>query len=121
MNKTLFAAALAALLLSACVLAPVGRGPEVGVSIGIGVPALPVIVELNADRYYAQGGYTYFYDNDRWRYSQSRSGPWVELPRSHYPKETYFRDRGDRRDRRDRDDRDDRRDRRDDPGPGRGR
>jgi hypothetical protein len=97
MNKSLLAAPMAALLLSACVMAPAGRGPGVTVGVGIAVPALPVIVELGSDGYYAQGGYTYYYDNDRWRYSESRSGPWVDLPRSHYPRETRFRGRGDGR------------------------
>lgn len=96
MNKSLLAAPIAALLLSACVVAPMGHGPSVG--IGIGVPALPLIVELGADAYYQHGGYTYFYDNDRWRYAQSRSGPWVDLPRSHYPRETRFRGPSDGRD-----------------------
>jgi hypothetical protein len=91
MNKSLLAPALAALLLSACVVVPAGRGPSVGV--GLAVPALPSIVELGADPYYDQGGYTYFYDKDRWRYSESRSGPWADLPRSHYPRETRFRGR----------------------------
>lgn len=100
MNKSGFALLpLAAWLLSACVMVPDGRGPGVSVGIGIAVPALPLVVELGSDPYYRQGGYTYFYDSDRWRYSESRSGPWVDLPRSHYPRETRFRDRGDRRDR----------------------
>jgi hypothetical protein len=99
MNKSLLAAPLAALLLSACVVAPTGRGHEVGLGIGITVPALPLIVELGSEPYYSQGGYVYYYENNRWRYAQSRSGPWVELPRSHYPKETRYRERPDRRDR----------------------
>ena len=104
MNKSLLAAPLAALVLSACVVAPVGRGPGIGIGIGIAVPTLPLIVELGSDPYYYQGGYTYYYDNSRWRYSDSRAGPWVDLPRSHYPRETRFRDRSEGRDRdRDRD------------------
>ncbi len=118
MRKSFLALPLAALLLSACVVAPVGRGRGVDIGVGIAVPALPLIVELGGDGYYAQGGYTYYYDNDRWRYAQSRSGPWVELPRSHYPRETRYRNR-DRSDRRDDDRRDDDRDRR--RGPDRGR
>lgn len=95
MNKIFIAAPLAALLLSACVVAPPGRGGRVGVGVGIGisVPTLPLIVELGSDPYYSHGGYTYFYDNDRWRYSESRAGPWLDLPRSHYPRETRFRGR----------------------------
>ncbi len=95
MNKLLIAAPLAALLLSACVVSPAGRGRTV-VGIGITVPTLPLIVELGSDPYYSHGGYTYYYDNDRWRYAESRSGPWVDLPRSHYPRETRFRGRQDR-------------------------
>ena len=129
MNTSRLAALLAALALSACVVAPFGHGPGVGVGIGIAVPTLPLVVELGSDPYYHQGGYTYFYDNSRWRYSESRSGPWVDLPRSHYPRETRFRNRPEGRDRdndrdrdRDRDrgrDRD--RDRDDDRGRDRGR
>ncbi|MDP2007132.1 MAG: hypothetical protein Q8K45_15750 [Rubrivivax sp.] len=117
MHKSFLVLPLATLLLSACVVAPAGRGPGVGVSVGIAVPALPLIVELGSDGYYAQGGYTYFYDNNRWRYAQSRSGPWVELPRSHYPRETRYRDRSDNRGR----DRDHNDDRDDDRGRGRDR
>jgi hypothetical protein len=104
MNKSLIAAPLVALLLSACVVAPPGRGPGVGIGIGLSVPALPLVVELGSDPYYSHGGYTYYYDNDRWRYADSRAGPWVDLPRSLYPRETRFRGRQDGRDRdRDRD------------------
>lgn len=110
MNKSLITAAVAALWLSGCVIAPPGR-----VGFGVRVPALPVVVELGSEPYYVHGGYTYFYDNDRWRYADSRAGPWVELPRSHYPRETRYRGRPDRRERdRDRDrDRDGVPDRRD--------
>ncbi|KAF0164244.1 MAG: hypothetical protein FD157_2198 [Rhodocyclaceae bacterium] len=115
MYRKLIVAPLAALLLSACVVAPAGHGPGMVVA-----PALPMIVELGTEPYYYQGGYHYYYQNNVWRYSNSRSGPWTDLPRNHYPKETRFKGRNDRRgddqdrDRRDRrdDDRDDRRDRR---------
>ncbi len=96
MNKSLIAAPLAALLLSACVVAPHGRGYGAGVGIGVSVPTLPLVVELGSDPYYYHGGYTYYYNNDRWRYADSRNGPWVELPRSHYPRETRYRGRQDR-------------------------
>ncbi len=101
MFRTLVAAPLAALLLSACVVEPIGRG-DYGVGVGVGIsvaPALPLVVELGPDPYYDQGGYIYYYDSGRWRYANSRSGPWVDLPRSHYPRETRFRDRNDGRDR----------------------
>jgi len=97
--KNLFVAVLLAVFLFAgCVVAPGHRGSGVVV-----VPALPSIVVLESEPYYYHGGYHYFYQNDRWSYSTSRSGPWVELPRDRYPKETRFkgksqeRGRGDER------------------------
>lgn len=93
MNKTSAAASLAALLLSACVLVPADQGPGMVVA-----PALPLIVELGVEPYYYHQGYHYHYDNNRWRYSTSRSGPWADLPQSHYPRETRFKGRADRRD-----------------------
>lgn len=106
MYRMLIIAPLTALLLSvsACVVTPADHGPGMVVA-----PALPLIVELDAEPYYYQRGYYYYYDNDLWRYSNSRSGPWSDLPRSHYPKETRFKGRAggrggdqdhDRRDRR---------------------
>jgi len=92
MFRKLMIAPLAALALSACVLVPADRGPGM-----VFAPALPAVVELGAEPYYYQRGYYYYYDNSRWRYSRSRSGPWTDLPRSHYPKETRFRGRDDRR------------------------
>lgn len=89
MHKSLIVVPLAALLLSACVVAPADH--RAGVVV---VPALPLVVELGFEPYYYQSGYHYHYDNNRWRYSSSRSGPWTELPASHYPKETKFRGRG---------------------------
>ena len=106
MHKKIIVASLAALLLNACVVAPAGRGPAVVVA-----PPLPTIVELDVEPYYYYGGFYYYYDNSRWRYANSRSGPWMDLPRNHYPRETRFKGRGegwrggDDRDRRfDRDD-----------------
>ena len=98
MFKTLIVAPLAAFLLSSCVVAPAEYGPEVVVA-----PALPLIVELDVEPFYYQRGYHYYYSNNSWRYSNSRSGPWTDLPRSHYPKETRFKGRADAR-RGDRDD-----------------
>ena len=92
MSRMLIVAPLTALLLSACVVAPAGRGPGMVVA-----PALPLVVELGVEPYYVQRGYYYHYDNNRWRYSNSRSGPWADLPRSHYPKETRFKGRADGR------------------------
>jgi hypothetical protein len=71
--------------LSACVVAPTrGGGLEV-------VPVLPTVVELDVEPYYTYGGYVYYYSGDRWLYSTSRNGPWTELPRSHWPRETRRR------------------------------
>lgn len=100
MYKKLVIASLAALVLSACVVTP-PRGAAVVVA-----PALPALVEFDVEPYYFYRGYYYYYDNARWRYSSSRSGPWVELPRSHYPREIRFKGRRDEgRGDRDRDDR----------------
>lgn len=107
MNRMPIVAPLAALLVSACVVAPADHGPGMVIA-----PALPLIVELDVEPYYYQSGYHYYYSNNSWRYSNSRSGPWTDLPRSHYPRETRFKEgradarRGDRDDGR-RGDRDD--------------
>ena len=79
----------AALLLTACIVTPAHRGSGMVV-----VPALPVVVEIGAEPYYYQDGYHYYYNNNRWSYSNSRSGPWTDLPKSHYPKEVKHRDDG---------------------------
>ena len=73
------------LLLTGCLVAPRrGGGVEV-------LPVLPAVVELDVEPYYVYGGYYYSYSNDRWFYATSRSGPWVDLPRSHWPRETRRR------------------------------
>lgn len=59
-------------------------GPH-GSSITI-APPLPLVVEL-MDPYYVYGGFNYYYNNDRWYYSRSQGGPWIDLPRDRYPKE----------------------------------
>lgn len=92
MKRMLIVLPLTALLLSACVVAPADHRSGMVV-----VPTLPVIVELGVEPYYYYSGYHYHYDDNRWRYSNSRSGPWTDLPRSHYPKETRFAGRGDGR------------------------
>lgn len=94
MSRMLYVAPFAAILLTACVVAPSHRGPGLVVA-----PALPVVVEIGAEPYYYQGGYYYYYHNDRWSYSNARTGPWMDLPRDRYPRETRFRGRGDGRDR----------------------
>ena len=88
--KRIFLAVLLALfMLSACVVVPGRRGHGVVV-----VPPLPSIVVLEEEPYYHHSGYYYYYQNNRWSYSNSRSGPWVDLPRDHYPKEVRFKERG---------------------------
>ncbi len=77
-----------AFLFSACMVAPRHGG---GLTI---IPILPTIVEIDDDAYYTQGGYHYFYTDDRWYYSDSRNGHRSELPRSHWPHETRRRGRG---------------------------
>lgn len=108
MYRMLVVVPLTALLLTACVVTPAHRDHHLVVA-----PALPVVVEIGPEPYYYYQGYHYYYYNDRWSYSNSRSGPWLDLPRSHYPKDVRHRDRDGRRDRDDRRDRDyDRHDRR---------
>lgn len=97
MYKIPLAALVTALLLNACVLVPAENGYGLAVA-----PALPAIVELGLQPYYYQRGYYYYYDNSRWRYAQSRAGPWSDLPRDRYPREIRFRGRDDRRDHDDR-------------------
>jgi hypothetical protein len=79
---------LAALLCEGCVVAAGPRGAGIAI-----VPPLPVVLEL-ADPYYYQGDFHYYYNNDRWYYSRSRGGPWVDLPRDHYPKEVRRKGNG---------------------------
>lgn len=82
MYRMLVVAPLTALVLTACVVEPAHYGPGLVVA-----PALPLVVELGVEPYYYQSGYHYHYYNGNWRYARSRSGPWVDLPRSHYPRE----------------------------------
>ena len=89
MKKIFLTMLLVALMISACVVVPGRRGHGV-----IVVPPLPSIVVLEEEPYYHHSGYYYYYQNDRWSYSNSRSGPWVELPRGHYPKEVRFKGKG---------------------------
>jgi hypothetical protein len=90
MYKMLLVAPLTALVLTACVVEPTHYGTRLVVA-----PALPLVVELGVEPYYYQSGYHYHYNNGNWRYSRSRAGPWVDLPRSHYPREIRRRDGAD--------------------------
>jgi len=89
MKRVLLADLIAIILLAGCT---VGHGPHGGGVVV--VPALPSIVVLEAEPYYQHSGYYYYYQNDRWSYSNSRGGPWVELPPDRYPKEVRFKDKG---------------------------
>ena len=93
MKSLVLVSLFAVLTLTSCVVSP--GPPGYG---GVVVSPLPAIVELDADPYYYQNGYYYFYQNDSWRYSRSRSGPWTDLPRSHWPKEVRHKDRDNDRD-----------------------
>ena len=93
MYRMLYVAILTAPLLTACVVAPTGRGSEYVVA-----PALPLIVELGAEPYYYHSGYYYYYHNDLWSYSNARTGPWRDLPRDRYPREVRHKDRSDDQD-----------------------
>jgi hypothetical protein len=92
MKKILLAGMLGSFLVVGCVVAPGHRG-----SGAVLVPALPSVVVLETEPYYYHSGYHYNYRNDRWYYSNERSGPWAELPRDRYPKEVRFKGRGDER------------------------
>ncbi|MBW6504248.1 hypothetical protein K0B90_08230 [bacterium] len=89
MKRILPAVLLGMFLYAGCMVGPGHRGSGMVV-----VPALPSIVVLEAEPYYYQSGYHYHYRNERWYYSNSRSGPWAELPRDRYPREVRFKDRG---------------------------
>ncbi len=102
MKRLLISTLIVGSLLTACVVAPGGGHGPGGVMIA---PFLPPVVVLDVEPYYFYDNFHYHYTNDRWFYSQSRRGPWAELPRERYPREVRFK-RQDRRqdhDRRDRD------------------
>jgi len=92
MKRILLAVLLGVFLFVGCVVGPGPRG-----SGAIVVPALPSIVVFETEPYYYQSGYHYHYQNDRWYYSNARSGPWAELPRDRYPREVRYKNRGDDR------------------------
>ena len=92
MKKILLIVLFAMFMVTACVVTP-GPYPTAGVVIA---PPLPLIVEL-LDPFYIFRGFFYYYHNDRWYYSQSRNGPWLDLPRDRYPREVRYRGRGDER------------------------
>jgi hypothetical protein len=85
MKKLWFTLLLAALLCAACMIT---AGPRVAIA-----PPLPLVVEL-MDPYYVHGGFHYYYNSDRWYYSRSQDGPWIDLPRDRYPKEVRHKGKG---------------------------
>ncbi len=92
MKKILIPMIVMVCLLIAYSAMAMGRhGPAVDVVVS--VPLLPQIVELQDEPYYYHSGYFYRYDNERWYYASSRGGPWADLPRDHYPRETRYRGR----------------------------
>jgi hypothetical protein len=92
MKKIMPAVLLVAFLLAACAVRGGYRGEAVI------VPALPSIVILEEEPYYYHSGYHYHYQNNVWLYSNTRSGPWRELPRDRWPKETKFKGKGHHKD-----------------------
>ena len=89
MRKKSIMVAVIAATLAGCVVAPSGRGPAVVLA-----PALPIVVEFDVEPYYYYRGFYYYFEDSRWRYAKSRSGPWYDLPRSHYPREIRYKNRG---------------------------
>lgn len=94
MKRISLAVLLGMFLFVGCMVGPGHRGSGM-----IVVPALPSIVVFETEPYYYQGGYHYHYQNDRWYYSNARSGPWSELPGDRYPKEVRYKNRGHEKDR----------------------
>ena len=92
-KRTVLAVLLVPLVFAGCLMVPGPRGGGVAM-----VPLLPPVVVLEAEPYYVHEGYYYYYQNNGWYYSHSRSGPWVDLPRDHYPREVRFKDDGAERD-----------------------
>ena len=89
---SLLAIVAASLLTTACVYPPPGDGYDSPGYGEMGPTILPPLVILDADPFYYYNGYHYHYLNGRWFYSRSRSGPWTDLPRNHYPREVRFKE-----------------------------
>lgn len=110
MKRILISTIIMGSLLTACTVMPVGGGYGYGPDSVVIAPLLPSIVVLEAEPYYFHSGFYYHYNDNRWFYSKSKSGPWADLPRDRYPKEVRFkgreRQRGRDHDNRRRDDRD---------------
>lgn len=91
-KRILWAALVVPFMLAGCLLVPGPRAGRADV-----VPILPPLVVLDAEPYYVHDGYHYHYRNDGWYYAHARSGPWIALPRDHYPREVKYRDGGARK------------------------
>ncbi len=79
--NAIFFISLLALALSGCfVTGKPGGGMEI-------IPILPAVVEVDMDSHYEYNGYHYYYDHDRWYYSNSMGGSRRELPRNRWPRE----------------------------------
>jgi len=92
MKKIWFGVLFAVFMLTACVVIPGQHGGGVVIA-----PPLPAVVELT-DPYYFYGDFHYYYHGDRWSYSKSKGGPWNDLPRDRYPRETRFKGKDGKRD-----------------------
>jgi hypothetical protein len=92
MRRIFFVTLIAMFVMSACVMVPDGRSVRgVRGRAVVFAPPLPPVVVIDIEPYYYHQGYHYHYDNNRWYYSKSRKGPWKDLPRDRYPKETRFK------------------------------
>ena len=89
-----WASLLIMFMMAGCLVEP-GRRGEVSMA-----PLLPPVVVLEAEPYYYHEGYHYYYHDNGWYYARSRKGPWVALPRDHYPREVRYKYGGEERDRR---------------------
>lgn len=83
----IIAALLATLAVGGCICTP----GQQGYGVSISVPALPPLVVLDFEPFFFHSGFYYYFQGDRWSYSQSRGGPWRELPRDRYPREVRYR------------------------------
>lgn len=88
MKRTVFVIVAATVLMTGCTIGYLGNRHGGNIVI---VPALPVTVEIDTDRFYYQSGYYYSYRGEVWFYASSRQGPWVQLPRDRYPREVHIR------------------------------
>jgi hypothetical protein len=93
MKKLLLAMLIAVSLLAACMVVPTDRRGYGSGGVVV-APLLPQVVVLDVEPFYFYSDFVYHYTNDRWYYSQSRRGPWAELPRDRYPREVRYKGKG---------------------------